>query len=494
MTKWQKTSLVLCLILGLLVRLYKINSPIADWHSHRQADTVSVTRNFLKNGINWLLPTYHDLSNIQSGQDNPQGLRLVEYPIYNLASLGLHQINTLIKPTATIEFSSRLTSVFFSLISSYLIFLICQKIRKSFISSILAMATFLFLPFSIFYSRTALPENAAITFLLASILLFKKQPLFSAISLALSILTKPYTLIISTPIFILYSWELLKNKRFRKKTIVKLLFFAIISLTPFLLWRLWINQYPKLIPFSKWLFFTKKEFLSSNNWTPNPPKKLIPSLITFKPYWFRWLFFERITKLILGYFGIIPLFFGVFHHFKKLRRFTVASLTGILLYFAIVAGGNIQHDYYQILIIPFLAIILGFGFHPRHSSTKIRHNYLAGIIVISVISLSLSWQQIKGFYNINNPNIIIAGFTANSLIPANALVIAPYNGDTAFLFQTQHSGWPLEVYDLDHIKKQHPQKPIYLVSVNFDQYTNDMLEIYPAIAKNDQFTIVDLNQ
>src|SRR5258706_12367193 len=65
-----------------VVRSYRITGPIADWHSWRQADTAAVARNFLQFGIDPLHPRYDDLSNIQSGKDNPQGWRMVEFPLY----------------------------------------------------------------------------------------------------------------------------------------------------------------------------------------------------------------------------------------------------------------------------------------------------------------------------------------------------------------------------------------------------------------------------
>jgi len=76
------------LILSFLARFYKINNPVADWHSWRQADTASVTRIYIDEGIDLLFPRYHDLSSAQTGQLNPQGLRFVEFPLYN----GLHAI------------------------------------------------------------------------------------------------------------------------------------------------------------------------------------------------------------------------------------------------------------------------------------------------------------------------------------------------------------------------------------------------------------------
>ena len=64
----NKILFVIILLLGFGVRLYKITSPIADWHSWRQADTASVTRNFVKYGVDMLYPRYDDFSDV-SGKD-----------------------------------------------------------------------------------------------------------------------------------------------------------------------------------------------------------------------------------------------------------------------------------------------------------------------------------------------------------------------------------------------------------------------------------------
>ena len=53
---FPKYLLALIFLGGFVVRLYKINNPIADWHSWRQADTSAVTRNYVKYGINLFFP------------------------------------------------------------------------------------------------------------------------------------------------------------------------------------------------------------------------------------------------------------------------------------------------------------------------------------------------------------------------------------------------------------------------------------------------------
>ena len=49
--KVEYLLLSLIILIGFVARVYKLDSPIADWHSWRQADTAAVTRNFIKEKI-----------------------------------------------------------------------------------------------------------------------------------------------------------------------------------------------------------------------------------------------------------------------------------------------------------------------------------------------------------------------------------------------------------------------------------------------------------
>ena len=64
-------------------------------------------------------------------------------------------------------------------------------------------------------------------------------------------------------------------------------------------------------------------------------------------------------------------------------------------------------------------------------------------IVSFVFCLMFSWYFIRDYYNINNPAIIKVGQEANRVIPEGSKVIAPYGGDTSFLYQTKRSWWPV---------------------------------------------------
>lgn len=471
----NKVILASVMAMGLLVRLYQIDLPVADWHSHRQADTASVTRELNQNLLHLFIPTYHDLSNIQSGQENPQGYRMVELPLYNLFSLATAKISR-----QNLEVSSRLTSIIFSLGSSLMIFLLTRSLTSLFWPSLISTGTFLFLPFSIYYSRTILPENAAVFFMLLCLYLYPRKLIFAGIALSLSLLIKPFTAFVIFPLLIYLTLT-------RRPPLLKLFIFAAISLFPLYLWRRHISQFPEGIPASAWLFNHSDKPVFPE-WYHGYNLTFLNRLVAFRPSWFNWLFNLRLNQLILGSFGLIPYAVGFIYHHRQTRPANLFLFFGTILYFVVVAQGNIRHDYYQILIIPQISLSTGLGLY-----YLLRHSKLLAAIVTTA-GLIIGWQQIKNYYHINHPAIITAGQTANLLLPQKAVVIAPYNGDTTFLYQTNRHGYPVEIYNLNLIKKLHPGKPLFLVSVNFDDYTNKIIQSNPVVVQNKDFVIVKINQ
>lgn len=477
----NKTKIILIIIIlsfGLFLRLSKINSPIADWHSFRQVDTISVTKIYQENGLDFLHPRYFDISSTQSGIDNPQGLRMVEAPIYNTISLAFHNIFR-----QNIELSSRLVSILFSLGSGLLVYLFVFQTTRLFLPSLFSLFIFMVLPFNVFYSRTTLPEPTAVFFMVLSLYLFSKNIYISALSLSLSILIKPYTAIILLPTIL-----------FLNKKNYKLIFFGAISILPFALWRLWISQFPQGIPASNWLLNsgTSTTFPA---WFHGYNLSFLNKLVALRPHWWYWLFQDRLGNLILGVYGIIPAFLGLCYRRKHTQPITISLIIGIFLYFLIIAQGNIQHDYYQILIIPSLSILLGLGyFYIYQIIFKNNLLKLLSILFIFTLSTFLSYNKVKEYYRINNPNIVTAGQKVDEITPKDSIIIAPYNGDTALLYQTNRQGFPIEVYDFDKIKSEFPQKPIYFVSVNFDDYTNKIIKQFPTIYRDNQYIILKISK
>jgi len=477
MGKLRQLVLALMLFSGLLVRLYKINSPLADWHSWRQADTAAVARNFLKYGYDLLRPRYDDLSNIASGKENPQGYRFVEFPIYNAAHALLFQgINNLKQDLISFEAAGRLASIFSSLGSATFLYLIVKNLLGEWLG-LLSMSFFLFLPFNIYYSRTILPGPTMVMFSLGSVyLLMKTKNLPSLILAAAAVLVKPYAVFILIPSWLVIFGDGFKKAKNKNSYALYCMSYVLIAVLPFLFWRQWMQKFPEGIPANQWLL-NKGKF-------------------RFHPVWWRWLFAERLGKLILGLWGLILFGLGLITRPKKGQKkkevMFYGWLLGIFSYLAIFARGNVQHDYYQILAIPVISVFLAKGaWFLLTAPRKYFNNVFSfSLLVFSLLMMfGFSWYQVRGYYQINRPQIMTAGETADRLLPKDAKIIAPYNGDTAFLYQTSRRGWPVV---MTSIPKMVALGAEYYVAVNFDNVTNELIEKCPVLNKTDDWVIINL--
>jgi hypothetical protein len=159
--------LLLIIFAAFFVRLYRIDNPIADWHSWRQADTSAVSRNFVEHGYDVLHPRFDDLSNIPSGIDNPLGYRFVEFPIYNLLQAGLFQLIGIL----TLEEWGRIISIASSIFSIVFIYaLVTKYVNKT--AGLFSAFFYAFLPYNIYYGRTILPDPSMVMTTLGGIYFF----------------------------------------------------------------------------------------------------------------------------------------------------------------------------------------------------------------------------------------------------------------------------------------------------------------------------------
>lgn len=466
--------LALILFLGFSLRLYKINNPVADWHSWRQADTASVSRTYFEEGINLFYPRYHDISSIQTGIPNPNGYRMVEFPFYNLLNVTLAKISD----NLSLEVWARLTTILCALTTSFFLYLIGKRLLGRW-GGLLSALFYLIIPYNIYFTRVILPDPMGVTFGVIAIWAFlefveKEKVIYFAVSsifFAMTLLMKPYIGFYLFPIIFLAVGKYgIKSFFKNKKVIFWTIIYLIISFTPFLIWRGWEAKFPEGIPFYKWAF--------NGN------------LIRLKPSWWYWIFGERLGHLILGSLGLIPFTFGVLNR-EKGNNVIQAFLLGALFYVVVVADANVMHDYYQILTIPVISLALASGcLYLWNTAT---YNKTAARIIAAVsigVMLITGWKQISGNYAINHPEIIEVGAKVDSLIPKDALVIAPYNGDTAFLYQTGRWGWPAIDDSIDNIIEKGAD---YYVSLDLGSADTKMIEKrFKTIEKTNKYIIVDL--
>lgn len=472
MPSFRISALVGIVLLGLIVRLHGISNQPLDWHAFRQSDTASVTREYTKNGIDILRPRYHDISNIQSGQDNPEGYRMVEFPLINALVASI----VIAIPTIPIELAHRLLSVFASLGSMLLLFHFTKKI-SGYKVALFSAFIFAVLPYNIYYSRVILPEPTLIFFFLLGLWSFErwlstqhlKWYALSILSIAISMLLKPFVAFFA-PIFLVLAYTRMKRTPLNAGLLG---LYAGLVAVPFVWWRSWISQFPSGIPVNDWLFNGDG--------------------IRFRPAWWRWLGYERLTKLISGYVGILFLASSWYKMKKEEWLVYGAWAVGSFAYVAVIATGNVRHDYYQAILMPLVAILLGRGITVIQ---KILSNHFLPIIASTITGLLLmlmlvfSWLKVADYYNINNWEYIKVGEIVRQHTPDDALVIAPANGDTMFLYQTHRRGWPIGF----SIDEKIDLGATHYVSTSYDNEARELEETYFTIEKSPEYILIDLTR
>ncbi len=472
--KLKLVLLSLVLILAIGVRLYKINNSITEWFSWRQSDTAAVGRFLQKNHFNVLKPQYYDLSNIQSAVDNPQGYRMVEFPLYNAMFAGANSLF----PVISLETWARTITIVFSLLIIVCLFSILEAefgLAEAFFGSLF----FAINPFIVFYSRTILPDMPATAMaFLAIYFLYRYLKgdwfvlLLATLSMATALLMKPTVIFFMVPALYLL-WQ--KGHSTLNKALTNL-FFLLLSLLPLALWRYHIQQFPEGIPYSQWLFTSVNTATGLQS-------------IFFRPAFFRWIFFERISQLILGGYLVFFLLFGLILETKKSLRLHFWLFLGALLYLFTFQGGNVQHEYYQIIIMPALAMLIGVGagnyFRQKKSGYLLLKVFIT--IMIFIISSLFTFYQVRGKYD-EQPNLMLIADVIRSLTSPKDLIVTDSLGDTTLLYLSDRKGYPAPYRELPILKNQGAD---YFVTQNLE-YKEGLLEQHSLVFENDQVLIFKL--
>lgn len=429
--------LTVVLIIAIAFRLYKIDTPLADFHSWRQADTAAVARNFVNMGFDLIHPKYDDLSNVQSGKDNPQGYRMVEFPIYNAIFAGIYKLS----PNLPIEVWGRITTIFFSLVIIAIIYYLTLK-EIGRLAAFWAATIYSVFPFFVFFSRVVLPETTASGLTFISIFFLYLNPtspifyILSAIFMASALLVKPTVIFFFLPLaYIFYNKH--KNQVLKKPFFY---IYFILAAIPLIWWRTYINNYPEGIPASDWL-------ITSVNTATGM------QIIFFRPAFFRWVFYERINNLILG--GLSAAFFILGCFLKQKKNLMITILLASLGYLLVFQGGNVQHVYYQTLILPAVAIYMGIGIAYISTLKKKPLEILPTYgLLFAILGFSwfVSFYQVKDYYGYS-PDLVQSAKIINSLTTHDDKIVTDNTGDTTLLYLSDRRGAPAVYKDPIELKK-----------------------------------------
>ena len=160
-----------------------------------------------------------------------------------------------------------------------------------------------------------------------------------------------------------------------------------------------------------------------------------------------------------------------------------------IFYLLVFQGGNVQHEYYQTLILPCLAIFTALGINFVLESKKLI-SYSISIFFISVIfifSWYFSYFKVRDYYQYNQ-ELVQEAKILNNLTQPEDKIVTDQMGDTTLLYLADRRGAPAifkEPIDLKNLGYK------YLITSN-DTQKKRMGSDYEIIFENDKFTLYAL--
>lgn len=466
------TLITAILVLFIGVRTYRLSAPLADWHSWRQADTAAVARNFIQEKFDLLYPQSDSLWSLSEGQlPNPNRYFINEFPLYNATVAVIYQyfgIN---------HVYGRMVSIATSLVGAIYLFLLVKKLL-GLPTAIASLLYYTLLPFNIYYNRVFMPDPSFAAFSIVALYYCVSwvesrrtgHALLMSLTFAVATLVKPYAIFMLIPMV----YWVIRNRGLRDLLSFWTYVYLILAITPLLLWRYHLSLHPEGSFASTWL-------LNGGD-------------IRFKGAFFRWLIFDRLNRLIFATGGFALFIAGLFSaHLKKNTSLFFVWTLAIFAYFTVFAKGNVNHDYYQLPIVApgvVLCIIGATSLINLAKSGLSQWFNRSIVLVLFVLSLAFGWFEVRGFFNINNPAIVEAGMMVDKLVPSDALVIAPYGGDPAFLYQTNRSGWPIG----GDIARWIKEGATHYVTTSRDSEYNELKSKYSLLYENDLYSIIKLSK
>lgn len=382
--------LIVCFGIGL--RLYKINSPLADLAAWRQVDTDSIARNFLRFKFNIFYPQL----NYDGPPPNYAELELQLTPFLIALLYKIWGINVI---------WARLVPVAFGGGSIYLMYLVAKEEYDE-LTGYLSAFVFTILPLNIYFQRAVMPESAMLFFSLGTVYFFIKWlnlekivDFFGAVvCFSFALLVKLPTMILTMPLFFCAFRKLGKSVFKAKQTYLFLGF----TFLPVLIYYQFIHR----IAVHTFVSGIAREqvfvsFFSS----------------VFKRNNLIYLF-ETIWHKTLSGTGCIFFIAGLFRKRKGKNEILAYSWAGAVGIYLLLIVTKIHLEYYTLPLIPVAALFIG-----RFLAVlaRDRKNVVIVLLLVAVL-FNHSLEKLRYFYVLDRP-ILNRGAEVNAVVPPGSLII-----------------------------------------------------------------------
>ncbi|MBT3921778.1 MAG: glycosyltransferase family 39 protein [Nitrospina sp.] len=403
--------------IALAFRLWGVTNPLLDFHGWRQTLTATFAYNFYVDGMNFFNPRPSMINSIFH----------FEFPLYT------YLVALLYKVFGFHEILGRIVAIGFSMGSIWFLYLLGKRYfdKKT---ALVACGFYAVLPFSVYYSRTFMPESTMLFFSISMVYMFARwldtgkwsHFLLASLLATLAFLVKLPTLYMGGPLLLL-AWSKYRGQIFYQPL---LYIFVALILAPPALWYSYIArlQFETYGGGNLWLDMLK-------DWEV---------LLTLR-YW-KLIFWTRLVEKMFA-FTVFPfLIMGMRAPSSNKERYVLHTwFFCVCAYFIIAAKYNFIHEYYQVPIIPVGCLFAGkfiSDFYTQNISKEWHKSSKVWVVLIMIIFIPLhSVYKLKGRLNYNDTYLNIGAEIRNNtkqgdLIIANQDLLKPH-----LFYYGQRKGW-----------------------------------------------------
>lgn len=478
--KWPTITLGILLTIALILRLYRINVPVTDWHSSEQASTLSVINNYQENGIDLFFPRHNDAYNYQFSMTNPEQYYFAEFPLYAALVASTYSI----LPFGSIEQFARIITV----ISSFIIILLLHTlVKKEYgeVPAIIAAGVYAIFPFFVFFSRVALSETFAVALLLISFYLVsmikKESELWEKLVVMIpcllfflgAVMVKPaHLFFVVIPLMYLgktFGLHVLKR--------AEPYLFIILPVVGLVLWSQHIGQYQEGITTTYLLSGQAKDFVLGDYIIPR--KELFTDLIV-----------NRVHTIVLG--GFI----GIFLYISFFAQKKVGLLHGLALasftYLVVFTEKHLEAEHYQTLLLPTLAVCIGVGFSWVLDVKETWSRTICTVLFLTLIagSIYVSFDQVRYYYQLSGENTQVSKLI-QTLTQKDDRIVTDTDGNTTLLYLSNREGATTKYASFEEMKQD---GYAYFATSKEERIetVKEEEETYKPVFQNDKLTLYQL--
>lgn len=407
------------LLFGFFARAQTYKTPLFDHHSWRQADTAQIARNFLRERFNPAFPQIDQRGTLADGSVET-GFELYAFLVASIAQVaGFH-----------VEIGRLLNSLLF-IGSAFLVFRFLTA-RYDVTAGLIGLFVYAFgLPLSLYLDRAFMNEGL-LMFLSFSCLVaaqsylarprWQRVAILVVCSALIGMIKFPY-LIVWAPIAGLF-WEAEKPRASR---FWPLYLMVLIDLAAAGLWYSHAHRLARTTGLSFGLL----------------DKVFDPALVL------SWDFVStmagRLFKEILGPIGFLAAAAGLIVCLRRRRWPEILGAAAFCAYLVLVAGGNAEHDYYQVAIVPIGVVLIAVGLSDglRELAGLTERRYVSAVTVaLALAALSTFVRSVSAhsWYEYDPDRVELCRQLRGELAPTDLLLFVDYpNPD--LLFCVDRRGW-----------------------------------------------------